>query len=387
MNLFDVYTVFPINIIKGKGCYVYDDCGNSYLDFYGGHAVISIGHSHPYLVKCMSEQMQDLMFYSNSVVNKLQEKLAYELGEISGYPDYSAFFVNSGAEANENALKLASFHTGKRKIISFKNSFHGRTSAAVEVTDNPLITAPLNCNNNVYFSEMNIREVESVLSSGDVCAVIIEGISGVGGIRVPENDFLTKMRRLTTQYGAVLILDEIQSGYGRTGKFFAHQWSGIKPDIITVAKGIANGFPFSGVLISGIFRPRKGMLGTTFGGNHQRCAAALSVIKDMKENNLIENLSSNLSINRSSIRCEIKGNQVDEKYSVSHKEMRTYNHRLYEVSISNFPEIMRNDNFMLNGKHYFWMSIDDMRKDKEIIKKNLEIVEFVYSHIKQACKL
>jgi len=292
MNLFDVYTVFPINIIKGKGCYVYDDCGNSYLDFYGGHAVISIGHSHPYLVKCMSEQMQDLMFYSNSVVNKLQEKLAYELGEISGYPDYSAFFVNSGAEANENALKLASFHTGKRKIISFKNSFHGRTSAAVEVTDNPLITAPLNCNNNVYFSEMNIREVESVLSSGDVCAVIIEGISGVGGIRVPENDFLTKLRRLTTQYGAVLILDEIQSGYGRTGKFFAHQWSGIKPDIITVAKGIANGFPFSGVLISGIFRPRKGMLGTTFGGNHLGCAAALSVIKVMKDENLIENANS-----------------------------------------------------------------------------------------------
>ena len=292
MNLFDVYTVFPINIIKGKGCYVYDDCGNSYLDFYGGHAVISIGHSHPYLVKCMSEQMQDLMFYSNSVVNKLQEKLAYELGEISGYPDYSAFFVNSGAEANENALKLASFHTGKRKIISFKNSFHGRTSAAVEVTDNPLITAPLNCNNNVYFSEMNIREVESVLSSGDVCAVIIEGISGVGGIRVPENDFLTKLRRLTTQYGAVLILDEIQSGYGRTGKFFAHQWSGIKPDIITVSKGIANGFPFSGVLISGIFRPRKGMLGTTFGGNHLGCAAALSVIKVMKDENLIENANS-----------------------------------------------------------------------------------------------
>ena len=292
MNLFDVYTVFPINIIKGKGCYVYDDCGNSYLDFYGGHAVISIGHSHPYLVKCMSEQMQDLMFYSNSVVNKLQEKLAYELGEISGYPDYSAFFVNSGAEANENALKLASFHTVKRKIISFKNSFHGRTSASVEVTDNPLITAPLNCNNNEYFSEMNISEVVSVLSSGDVCAVIIEGISGVGGIRVPENDFLTKLRRLTTQYGAVLILDEIQSGYGRTGKFFAHQWSGIKPDIITVAKGIANGFPFSGVLISGIFRPRKGMLGTTFGGNHLGCAAALSVIKVMKDENLIENANS-----------------------------------------------------------------------------------------------
>lgn len=289
MNLFDVYTIFPINIIKGKGCYVYDDCGNSYLDFYGGHAVISIGHSHPYLIKCMYEQMQELMFYSNSVVNKLQEKLAYELGEISGYPDYSAFFVNSGAEANENALKLASFHTGKKEVIAFKNSFHGRTSAAVEVTDNPLITAPLNCNNNVYFSEMDIREVESVLRSGDVCAVIIEGISGVGGIRVPENDFFIKLRKLTIQYGAILILDEIQSGYGRTGKFFAHQWSGIKPDIITVAKGIANGFPFSGVLISGIFKPRKGMLGTTFGGNHLGCAAALSVIDVMKDERLIEN--------------------------------------------------------------------------------------------------
>ena len=289
MNLFDVYTVFPINIIKGKGCYVYDDCGYSYLDFYGGHAVISIGHSHPYLVKCMSEQMQDLMFYSNSVVNKLQEKLAYELGEISGYPDYSAFFVNSGAEANENALKLASFHTGKKKVIAFKSSFHGRTSAAVEVTDNPLITAPLNCNNNVYFADMDITEVESVLRSGDVCAVIIEGISGVGGIRVPGNDFLKKLRRLTIQYGAILILDEIQSGYGRTGKFFAHQWSGIKPDIITVAKGIANGFPFSGVLINGIFKPRKGMLGTTFGGNHLGCAAALSVIEVMKDERLIEN--------------------------------------------------------------------------------------------------
>lgn len=289
MNLFDVYTIFPINIIKGKGCYVYDDCGNSYLDFYGGHAVISIGHSHPYLIKCMYEQMQELIFYSNSVVNKLQEKLAYELGEISGYPDYSAFFVNSGAEANENALKLASFHTGKKEVIAFKNSFHGRTSAAVEVTDNPLITAPLNCNNNVYFSEMDIREVESVLRSGDVCAVIIEGISGVGGIRVPENDFFIKLRKLTIQYGAILILDEIQSGYGRTGKFFAHQWSGIKPDIITVAKGIANGFPFSGVLISGIFKPRKGMLGTTFGGNHLGCAAALSVIEVMKDERLIEN--------------------------------------------------------------------------------------------------
>lgn len=289
MNLFDVYSVFPINIVRGKGCYVYDEVGNSYMDFYGGHAVISIGHSHPYLIKCMYEQMQNLMFYSNSVINKLQEKLAYELGEISGYPDYSAFFVNSGAEANENALKLASFHTGKKKVIAFKSSFHGRTSAAVEVTDNPLITAPINSNDNVYFADMNIAEIEDVLRKGDVCAVIIEGISGVGGIMVPGNDFLKKLRRLTIQYGAILILDEIQSGYGRTGKFFAHQWSGIKPDIITVAKGIANGFPFSGVLISDIFKARKGMLGTTFGGNHLGCAAALSVIRVMKDENLIEN--------------------------------------------------------------------------------------------------
>lgn len=219
MKLFDVYSTFPIHIIKGKGCYVYDDSGNSYLDFYGGHAVISIGHSHPYLVKCMREQMQNLMFYSNSVVNKLQEALAYELGEISGYSDYSAFFVNSGAEANENALKLASFHTGKKKVIAFRNSFHGRTSAAVEVTDNPLITAPINSNANVYFSEMDINEVERLLQQGGVCAVIIEGISGVGGIKIPDDDFLVALRNLTRKHGVVLILDEIQSGYGRTGKF------------------------------------------------------------------------------------------------------------------------------------------------------------------------
>ncbi len=228
MNLFDVYSTFPINIVRGEGCYVYDEQGNRYLDFYGGHAVISIGHSHPYLVKSMSEQLQNLMFYSNSVVNRLQEKLAYELGEISGYQDYSAFFVNSGAEANENALKLASFHTGKSKVIAFKDSFHGRTSAAVEVTDNPAITAPININQNVYFADMNIEEVEKRLSERDVCAVIIEGISGVGGIKVPDNNFLIELRKLTVKYGSVLILDEIQSGYGRTGKFFAHQWAGDK---------------------------------------------------------------------------------------------------------------------------------------------------------------
>ena len=289
MDLFDVYSVFPINVVKGIGCQVFDDKGNAYLDFYGGHAVISIGHSHPYLIKCMNEQMKNLMFYSNSVINRLQEKLAYELGEISGYSDYSAFFVNSGAEANENALKLASFHTGKKKVIAFKNSFHGRTSAAVEVTDNPLIIAPINSNDNVYFSDWDINEVESILRKGDVCAVIIEGISGVGGIRIPNNDFLKELQILTQKYEAVLILDEIQSGYGRTGKFFAHQWCDIRPDIITVAKGIANGFPFSGVLISKTFKPRKGMLGTTFGGNHLGCAAALSVIQVINNENLIGN--------------------------------------------------------------------------------------------------
>ena len=311
MNLFDVYSIFPINIVRGSGCYVYDDNGNSYLDFYGGHAVISIGHSHPYLVKCMYEQMQNLMFYSNSVVNKLQEKLAYELGEISGYSDYSAFFVNSGAEANENALKLASFHTGKKKVIAFRNSFHGRTSAAVEVTDNPLITAPLNCNDNVYFSGMDIAEVESVL------------------------------RKVTIQYGAILIMDEIQSGYGRTGKFFAHQWSGIKPDIITVAKGIANGFPFSGVLISDVFKPRKGMLGTTFGGNHLGCAAALSVIQVMKTENLIENANNvgdyfihKLRSIESPLITDVRGRGlmigVEFAISVSKiREMLLFNHHIF----------------------------------------------------------
>jgi len=237
----------------------------------------------------MSEQLQQLMFYSNSVINKLQERLAYELGELSGYPDYRAFFVNSGAEANENALKLASFHTGKKRVVAFRNSFHGRTSAAVEVTDNPALHAPINTNHNVYFADLDIKEVETELTKGDVCAVILEGISGVGGIQVPDEDFLRQLRELTRRYGVVLVLDEIQSGYGRTGKFFAHQWAGIKPDLITVAKGIANGFPFSGVLISPIFAARKGMLGTTFGGNHLGCAAALAVLKIIREEKLIEN--------------------------------------------------------------------------------------------------
>ncbi len=237
----------------------------------------------------MSEQLQQLMFYSNSVINKLQERLANEQGELSGYPDYRAFFVNSGAEANENALKLASFHTGKKRVVAFRNSFHGRTSAAVEVTDNPALHAPINTNHNVYFADLDIKEVKTELAKGDVCAVILEGISGVGGIQLPDEDFLWQLRKLTRRYGVVLVLDEIQSGYGRTGKFFAHQWAGIEPDLITVAKGIANGFPFSGVLISPMFAARKGMLGTTFGGNHLGCAAALAVLKIIREEKLIEN--------------------------------------------------------------------------------------------------
>lgn len=289
MDLFDVYSVFPITIEKGKGCYVYDDKGVEYLDFYGGHAVISVGHSHPRLVRDMCDQLQRLMFYSNSVRNPLQEKLAFELGEISGYPDYHAFFVNSGAEANENALKLASFHTGKKRVIAFRKAFHGRTSAAVEVTDNPRITAPINENQHVYFANPDLEEVACELQKGDVCAVIIEGISGVGGIQVPSDDFLIGLREMTQRHHVVLILDEIQSGYGRTGRFFAHQWAGIRPDLITVAKGIANGFPFSALLVSEAFSAQKGMLGTTFGGNHLGCAAALSVIQILREEHLIEN--------------------------------------------------------------------------------------------------
>jgi len=290
MKLFDVYPLFDINIVKGSGCHTYDDKGNEYLDLYGGHAVISIGHSHPHYVEMVSKQVAQLGFYSNSVINKLQVELAEKLGEISGYPDYSFFLINSGAEANENALKLASFHNGRKRIVSFKKSFHGRTSAAVKVTDNPKIVAPINDNINVTFLELNdIKEVRSELSKGDVCAVIIEGIQGIGGIKVPDNKFMQDLCQVCTETGTILILDEIQSGYGRSGKFFAHQYAGIKPDIITVAKGIGNGFPMGGILISPIFKPTYGMLGTTFGGNHLACSAAIAVIDVMNKEKLMEN--------------------------------------------------------------------------------------------------
>lgn len=290
MKLFDVYPLFDVNIVKGKGCHVWDDKGNEYLDLYGGHAVISIGHSHPHYVEAISNQVAQLGFYSNSVINKLQQQVANRLGELSGYDDYQLFLVNSGAEANENALKLASFYNGRKRVISFNKAFHGRTSLAVEVTANPSIIAPINNNGHVTYLPLNdIEAVKSELIDGDVCAVIIEGIQGVGGIRVPEVKFLEELSRICEETNTVLILDEIQSGYGRSGKFFAHQHAGIRPDMITVAKGIGNGFPMSGVLISPKFKPVYGQLGTTFGGSHLACTAATAVLDVMKDENLIEN--------------------------------------------------------------------------------------------------
>ena len=290
MKLFDVYPLFDINIVRGKGCHVWDAKGEEYLDLYGGHAVISIGHAHPHYVEAIAKQVATLGFYSNSVINKLQQDVADRLGAISGYDDYQLFLINSGAEANENALKLASFHTGRTRVVSFAKAFHGRTSLAVEVTDNPKIIAPINDNGHVTYLPLNDTEaMKAELAKGDVCAVIIEGIQGVGGIQVPTNEFMQALRRACDDYGTVLILDEIQSGYGRSGKFFAHQYAGIRPDMITVAKGIGNGFPMGGVLISTKFKPVYGQLGTTFGGNHLACAAATAVLDVMKEEGLVEN--------------------------------------------------------------------------------------------------
>lgn len=290
MKLFDVYPLFDVNIVKGKGCHVWDDKGQEYLDLYGGHAVISIGHAHPHYVEVISKQVATLGFYSNSVINKLQQEVADRLGAISGYDDYQLFLINSGAEANENALKLASFYNGRTRVVSFAKAFHGRTSLAVEVTNNPKIIAPINDNGHVTYLPLNDTEaLKAELAKGDVCAVIIEGIQGVGGIQVPDTDFMKAMRQACDETNTVMILDEIQSGYGRSGKFFAHQYNGIRPDMITVAKGIGNGFPMAAVLISPKFTPVYGQLGTTFGGNHLACAAAIAVLDVMKEENLVEN--------------------------------------------------------------------------------------------------
>ena len=290
MQLFDVYPLFNINIVQGKGCKVWDDKGQEYLDLYGGHAVISIGHCHPHYVDMMTKQLNQLGFYSNSVVNKLQQQLAERLGKISGYDDYQLFLINSGAEANENALKLASFTNGRTRVLSAEKAFHGRTSLAVEVTNNPKIIAPINDGGHVTYLPINdIEAWEKELAKGDVCACIIECIQGVGGIRMVSKEFAQALQTLCKKYGTILICDEIQCGYGRSGKFFAHQWLDIRPDIITCAKGIGNGFPMGAVLISPDFKPEYGQLGTTFGGNHLACTAALAVIDVMEQENLVEN--------------------------------------------------------------------------------------------------
>ena len=290
MKLFGVYSLFDINIVKGKGTRVWDDNDQEYLDLYGGHAVISIGHCHPHYVKVLERQLCNLGFYSNSVINGLQEKLADRLGRVSGYDDYQLFLVNSGAEANENALKLASFHTGRTRVLAAGHAFHGRTSLAVEATDNPKIVAPINNNGHTTFLPLNdLPAWERELAKGDVCAVIIEAIQGVGGIRLATPEFAQGLAEACRKHGTVLICDEIQCGYGRSGKFFAHQWLGIKPDLITVAKGIGNGFPMGGVLISPRFVPVKGQLGTTFGGNHLACAAALAVLDVFNKEHLVDN--------------------------------------------------------------------------------------------------
>ncbi|MBQ4446045.1 MAG: aminotransferase class III-fold pyridoxal phosphate-dependent enzyme [Prevotella sp.] len=290
MKLFDVYPLFDINIVKGKGCKIWDDKGQEYLDLYGGHAVISIGHSHPHYINKVTEQLSNLGFYSNSVKNMLQVELAERLGKISGYDDYQLFLINSGAEANENALKLASFTNGRTRILAAKKAFHGRTSLAVEATDNPKIIAPINNNQHVTYLPLNdLPAWEEDLAKDDVCAVIIECIQGVGGIKMVNKDFAQGLAAACKKHGALLICDEIQCGYGRSGKFFAHQWLDIQPDIITVAKGIANGFPMGAVLISPELKPIYGQLGTTFGGNPLACSAALAVLDVFEQEQLVEN--------------------------------------------------------------------------------------------------
>lgn len=291
MKLFDVYTLMPVNIVKAENCKLWDENGTEYLDFYGGHAVISVGHSHPFYVEKIKNQLDKIGFYSNSVINKLQEELAEKLGKISGYEDYNLFLCNSGAEANENALKIASFISRKKKFITFKNSFHGRTSAAVAATDDPSIVAPVNETSNFIFCEWNnVEEFEKLFFENiqDLAGVIIEGIQGIGGIQIPSQELMSKISELCVENSVLFISDEIQSGYARSGKFFAHQYFNVKPDIITTAKGMANGFPIGGVLVSSKIPAKHKMLGTTFGGNHLACAAAIAVLEIISNENLVE---------------------------------------------------------------------------------------------------
>lgn len=335
MKLYDVYPLYDINVVRGKGCKVWDENGQEYLDLYGGHAVISIGHCNSHYVEALTEQLNRLGFYSNSVVNKLQVELAERLGKVCGYDDYQLFLINSGAEANENALKLASFTNGRTRVLSLEKAFHGRTSLAVEATDNPKIIAPINDNGHVTYLPINDLEAwEKELAKGDVCACILECIQGVGGVNMVEESFAKGLQEACRKYGTVLICDEIQCGYGRSGKFFAHQWLGIRPDIITCAKGIGNGFPMGAVIISPEFKPVYGQLGTTFGGNHLACAAALAVLDVFEQEGLVENahlvgdylmkeLEELRQRNRHILEVRGRGLMVGVVLDVPHKEVRS----------------------------------------------------------------
>lgn len=351
MKLFNVYPLYDIQPVRGEGCYVYDDQNTPYLDFYGGHAVISIGHSHPYFVNKIGRQLEEIAFYSNSVQNPLQQELASKLGATSGCEDYQLFLCNSGAEANENALKLASFHNGRTKVIAFRNAFHGRTSAAVNCTDNPKIKAPINQTFEVAFHQLNkIESVRKSLEKGDVCAVIIEGIQGIGGVHLPEPAFLQELAQLCQAQQTVLILDEIQSGYGRSGRFFAFQHSGITPDLITMAKGMGNGFPVGGVLIHPKFEAKHGLLGTTFGGNHLACAAGIAVLDIINAEELIAEAASHgaeLMVQLSKIEAikEIRGKglMIGLEFDFPVSELRKhllFEHRVFTGSSSN-PNVLR----------------------------------------------
>lgn len=335
MKLYDVYPLYDINVVRGKGCKVWDENGQEYLDLYGGHAVISIGHCNSHYVEVLTEQLNRLGFYSNSVVNKLQVELAERLGKVCGYDDYQLFLINSGAEANENALKLASFTNGRTRVLSLEKAFHGRTSLAVEATDNPKIIAPINDNGHVTYLPINDLEAwEKELAKGDVCACVLECIQGVGGVNMVEESFAKGLQEACRKYGTVLICDEIQCGYGRSGKFFAHQWLGIRPDIITCAKGIGNGFPMGAVIISPEFKPVYGQLGTTFGGNHLACAAALAVLDVFEQEGLVENahlvgdylmkeLEELRQRNRHILEVRGRGLMVGVVLDVPHKEVRS----------------------------------------------------------------
>ncbi|MBH8567658.1 aminotransferase class III-fold pyridoxal phosphate-dependent enzyme [Microvirga sp. STS02] len=350
MELFNVYPLVNITPVKALGAKLWDDQGQEYLDFYGGHAVISIGHSHPHYVQRLTEQLQNIGFYSNSVQIPIQAQLAQKLGQVSGYDDYALFLCNSGAEANENALKLASFHTGKTRVVAFKGAFHGRTSGAVAATDNPKIVAPFNAGHAISFLEYDLAAVETALQGGDVCGVIIEPIQGVGGIIMPSDAFLQGLAALCQQYGALLIADEVQSGYGRSGNFFAHQHAGIRPDIISVAKGMGNGFPIGGILIAPHLKASYGLLGTTFGGNHLACAAALAVLEVIEDENLLghaaemgDYLRRELLANAGAEEIRGRGLMVGIKYDFPIKGVRDRllsEHRIFVGNASD-PTVLR----------------------------------------------